>query len=275
MRLLFLGDIVGRVACQAVCSQIPALISDFSLDFVVVNAENAAEGFGITPELADQLFSSGVDVITTGNHIGDNHRVFSYLAEEDRLLRPANYLPLGQTVGKGSGLFTARNGARLMVANVMGRVFMPHSVEDPFSTAAQLVECCLLREQADAIVFDFHAEATSEKQALAHFLDGRISVLVGTHTHVPTADCKILENGTGYISDLGMCGDYDSSLGLHKEEPLNRFLGKKKDRFTVAEGPVTICGVGVNICESSGLVEAIAPFRTGPHLEPATPYFWR
>ncbi|MDI6837436.1 MAG: YmdB family metallophosphoesterase, partial [Rhizobiaceae bacterium] len=187
---------------------------------------------------------------------------------------PANY-PAG-TPGKGSGVFYARNGARVLVANIMGRVFMHPELDDPFTSAEAILSACPLKEQADAIVFDFHAEATSEKQCFGHFVDGRASFVVGTHTHVPTADHQILNGGTAYMSDAGMCGDYDSSLGMEKEEPLNRFISKMpKGRFEAAHGPATICGVGVEISDRTGLAEKIAPLRIGPRLTETIPDFWR
>jgi metallophosphoesterase (TIGR00282 family) len=189
-------------------------------------------------------------------------------------LRPANY-PQG-TPGRGSGLFYARNGARVLVANVMGRVFMHPELDDPFKSAEVILDACPLKEQADAIIFDFHAEATSEKQCFGHFVDGRASFVVGTHTHVPTADAQILNGGTAYMSDAGMCGDYDSSLGMDKEEPLNRFISKMpKGRMEAANGPATICGVGVEISDTTGLAEKIAPLRLGPRLAETVPEFWR
>ena len=273
MRLLFLGDMVGRSGRTAVYEKLPGLISDLKLDFVIVNGENAAGGFGITEEIFHDTIRAGADVVTTGNHVWDQREALDFSRREDRFLRPANF-PKG-TAGKGEGLYIAKNGARVLVSNIMGRVFMHPDLDDPFIAAEKILEACPLGEQADAVFFDFHAEATSEKQCFGHFVDGRASAVVGTHTHVPTADCQILRNGTAYMSDAGMCGDYDSSLGMDKEEPLNRFLSKvPKGRFEAANGPATICGVGIEISDRTGLTEKAAPLRIGAHLEETIPAFW-
>ncbi|MEM5495512.1 YmdB family metallophosphoesterase [Hoeflea sp. AS16] len=273
MRLLFLGDLVGRSGRTAVWNRLPGLIRDFKLDFVVVNGENAAGGFGITEEIFLETLNAGADVVTTGNHVWDQREALVYADRHDRFLRPANY-PAG-TPGRGSNLYIARNGARVLVANIMGRVFMHPDLDDPFAAGEAILSACPLGEQADAVVFDFHAEATSEKLCFAHFVDGRASFVVGTHTHVPTADAQILNGGTAYLSDAGMCGDYDSSIGMDKEEPVNRFVSKiPKGRFEAASGPATICGVAVEISDRTGLAEKIAPLRIGPRLSETFPEFW-
>ena len=273
MRLLFLGDMVGKSGRTAVWERLPGLIADFRLDFVIVNGENAAGGFGITEEIFQETLRAGADVVTTGNHVWDQREALMFAAREERFLRPANY-PKGAP-GRGSGLFVAKNGARVLVSNIMGRVFMHPELDDPFQAAERELSACPLGEQADAVVIDFHAEATSEKMCFAHFVDGRASFVVGTHTHQPTADHQIFNGGTAYITDAGMCGDYDSSLGMDKEEPLNRFLSKvPKGRFEAATGPATICGVGLDISDRTGLAERIAPLRIGPRLEETTPAFW-
>ena len=274
MRLLFLGDMVGKSGRTAVWNRLPGLIRDFRLDFVIVNGENAAGGFGITEEIFLETLDAGADVVTTGNHVWDQREALVYADRQDRFLRPANY-PAG-TPGRGSNLYIARNGARVLVANVMGRVFMHPDLDDPFSAGEAILNACPLGEQADAVIFDFHAEATSEKLCFAHFVDGRASFVVGTHTHVPTADAQILNGGTAYLTDAGMCGDYDSSIGMDKEEPVNRFVSKiPKGRFEAASGPATICGVAVEISDRTGLAEKIAPLRIGPRLSEAYPEFWR
>jgi len=273
MRLLFLGDLVGRSGRTAVWNRLPGLIRDFKLDFVIVNGENAAGGFGITEDIFLETLNAGADVVTTGNHVWDQREALVYADRQDRFLRPANY-PAG-TPGRGSNLYIARNGARVLVANVMGRVFMHPDLDDPFAAGEAILSACPLGEQADAVVFDFHAEATSEKLCFAHFVDGRASFVVGTHTHVPTADAQILNGGTAYLSDAGMCGDYDSSIGMDKEEPISRFVSKiPKGRFEVASGPATICGVAVEISDRTGLAEKIAPLRIGPRLAETMPDFW-
>ena len=273
MRFLFLGDMVGRTGRTAVFEKLPGLVSDWRLDFVVVNGENAAGGFGITEDIFNATLAAGADVVTTGNHVWDQREALSFAPREPRFLRPVNY-PRGAP-GNGSGLFEARNGARVLVANIMGRVFMSPDLDDPFAAAEHLVSTCPLGEQVDAIVFDFHAEATSEKQCFAHFLDGRVSLVVGTHTHVPTADHQILVGGTAYQSDAGMCGDYDSSLGMEKEEPINRFVTKlPRGRYEAAQGPATLCGLAVEISDRTGLAEKVSPVRIGPRLTEVVPDFW-
>jgi len=273
MRLLFLGDMVGRCGRKAVWDSLPGLIHDLRLDFVIVNGENAAGGFGITEDILTATLAAGADAVTTGNHVWDQREALVFAERHEQFIRPANF-PAG-TPGRGASLLTARNGAHVLVANIMGRVFMHPDLDDPFKCAEDILAACPLGTQADAIVIDMHAEATSEKQCLAHFIDGRASLVVGTHTHVPTADHQILTGGTGYISDAGMCGDYDSSLGMDKEEPINRFVTKlPKGRFEAASGPATICGVAVEISDRTGLTERIAPVRLGPRLAEAMPDFW-
>ncbi|EJF80012.1 metallophosphoesterase [Candidatus Bartonella washoeensis Sb944nv] len=273
MRFLFLGDIVGATGCRIVFEQLPQLIEKWQLDFVVVNGENASGGFGITQETYQDLLAIGVDVVTTGNHAFSCNETLHYAYVNDRFLRPANFSK--GMAGRGSGIFTAKNGACILVANILGSVFMPCKVDDPFEAAEKILSSCSLMEQVDAIIFDFHAETTSEKQCFGHFLDGRVSVIVGTHTHIPTADAQILEGGTAYLSDAGMCGDYNSSLGMDKEEPLHRFLYKKRQhRFEPAQGPATLCGLAVELSDKTGLAEKVSAVRIGPHLKPEIPDFW-
>ena len=234
MRLLFLGDLVGRSGRVAVVEALPGLRERYRADFVVVNGENAAGGFGITEPILTELLDAGADVVTTGNHVFDQRETLVFIERADRLLRPINYPP--GTPGRGAGLYKAANGADVLVVNAQGRVFMA-DLDDPFRAVDRELEACPLKTGADAILIDFHAEATSEKQAFAHYVDGRASAVVGTHTHVPTADEQILERGTAYISDAGMCGDFDSVLGMDKEEPLQRFLTKVPERtFSAGAG---------------------------------------
>jgi metallophosphoesterase (TIGR00282 family) len=272
MRLLFLGDLVGRSGRTAVIERLPGLIADNRLDFVIVNGENAAGGFGITEEILRQVLDAGADVVTTGNHVFDQREALVFAARQDRFLRPVNF-PAG-TPGRGAGLYVARNGASVLVINAQGRVFM-EALDDPFAAIDREIALCQLGRDADAIVIDFHAEATSEKQALAHHLDGRVTLLVGTHTHVPTSDYRVMPGGTAYQSDVGMCGDYDSVIGMNHEEPLRRFLAKVPgERFTPADGPGTIAGLAVEVDDSTGLAAAVAPLRLGGILSEAIPRFW-
>ena len=268
MRLLFLGDIMGRAAREAVIRQVPMLRTQYELDFVVVNGENSAGGFGITPDIAEALFEAGVDVISTGNHVWDQQSISGYIAEEPRLLRPLNF-PAG-TPGRGVSLFDVGD-KRVLVINVMGQLFM-ESLDEPFAAVERELAACPLGEVADAIIVDVHAEATSEKMAMGHFCDGRASLVVGTHTHVPTADAQILPNGTAYQTDAGMCGDYDSVIGMEKEEPVNRFVTKLRGgRFGPAQGTPTICGVIVETDNATGTATAIHPLRMGGRLSSAAP----
>jgi metallophosphoesterase (TIGR00282 family) len=269
MRLLFLGDVVGRSGREAVIRELPVMRERFGPDLVVLNGENAAGGFGITEAIYEDLIGAGADVITLGNHAFDQREAMVFIARVDNLLRPLNY-PKG-TPGRGSGVFTARNGGRVLVVNVMGVAKM-EALADPFAAIDDELESCPLKAGCDASVIDFHAELTSEKMALGHFVDGRASLMVGTHTHVPTADHQVLNGGTAYVTDVGMCGDYDSVIGMDKEEPLNRFLRKiPLGRFTPATGPATVSGIAVLTDDATGLALAAAPVRIGGRLEPAWP----
>ena len=272
MRLLFLGDIVGRPGRQAVIEALPELRRRYALDFVAINGENAAGGFGITEPILEEILEAGADVVTLGNHAFDQKEALVFIERQPRLLRPANYPP--GTPGRGAGLFKTASGADVLVVNAMGRIFMPE-LEDPFRAVDAELTACKLKQGADAVVIDFHAEATSEKQALGYFVDGRASVVVGTHTHAPTSDYRVLPNGTAFISDIGMCGDYNSVLGMDIEEPINRFITKiPRQRFEPASGPGTLSGLAVDIDDETGLARACAALRLGPNLEPAAPAFW-
>jgi 2',3'-cyclic-nucleotide 2'-phosphodiesterase len=272
MRILFLGDLVGRSGRTAVIEALPGLRMRYAADFVVVNGENAAGGFGISEQILIELLDAGADVVTTGNHVWDQREALVFIERHDRLLRPINF-PKGAP-GRGAGLYKAANGADVLVINAMGRVFMA-DLDCPFRAVDRELDACGLKTGADAILIDFHAEATSEKQAFAHFVDGRASCLIGTHTHVPTADEQILSRGTAYISDAGMCGDYDSVLGMDKAEPIARFLTKiPNGRFAPSHGEATISGVGIEVDDVTGLARAIAPLRLGGRLSQTEPEFW-
>jgi len=269
MRLLFLGDIVGRPGRTAVSNALPGLIARYAIDFVVINGENAAGGFGITEAILNDVLDAGADCVTLGNHSFDQKDTLVFIERHDRLIRPLNY-PKG-TPGKGSTLLKAKNGADVLVINAMGLVFMP-DLNCPFRAVDAELTACSLKQGADVILLDFHAEATSEKQAMGLFLDGRASIVVGTHTHTPTADARILPGGTAYMTDAGMCGDYNSVLGMDSDEPINRFLTKvPRGRYEPATGPGTLSGMLVDIDDATGLATRVQPFRQGPCLEPAIP----
>ncbi len=268
MKLLFIGDVIGRPGREVVGEELPGLIRTLGLDFVILNGENLAGGFGVTRKIADEIFSLGVDCITTGNHWLDQREILTFIGEDDRVLRPAN-LPAG-TPGRGAGLFQARNGASVLVISPMGRVFMEPQ-DDPFAAVERELSACPLGEGADAVVVDMHAEATSEKMAMGHFCDGRASLVVGTHSHVPTADAQILPGGTAYQTDAGACADYDSVIGMDKHEPLQRFTTKiPGGRFSPATGPATLCGVFVET-GARGLATRIEPVRLGGRLKQTVP----
>ena len=265
MRVLFLGDIVGRAARQAVIEQMPGLRAELGCDFVVVNCENAAGGFGVTPKICEALFDAGVDVLTTGNHVWDKPEIIPYIDTQPRLLRPLN-MPEG-TPGKGVVTHTNAAGKRLTVINAMTNLFM--AANDPvFAALDGALVCQKLGRDADFILVDVHGEATSEKMALGHMVDGRASMLVGTHTHVPTADYRILPGGTAYQTDSGMCGDYDSVIGMNKEAATDRFTGRGNSRLSVALGAVTLCGLLVE-SDSGGMARSVRALRRGGDLVPA------
>ncbi|MCE4226055.1 TIGR00282 family metallophosphoesterase [Methylobacterium sp. C25] len=272
MRLLFLGDIVGRPGRHVVTDRLPALRERWRLDCVVINGENAAGGFGITESICDEVLGAGADVITLGNHSFDQREALVFIERQPRLIRPANYPP--GTPGRGATVIETRSGARVLVVNVMGRLFID-PMDDPFTAVDRELASCPLRDAADAVIVDVHAEATSEKEAFGWHLDGRASLVVGTHTHVPTADHRILPGGTAYLTDAGMCGDYDSMLGMQKEEPLRRFLQKTPgSRLEPAQGEGTLCGIAVETDDATGLAKSVSAVRLGPHLEETWPRAW-
>ncbi|HKF09872.1 MAG TPA: TIGR00282 family metallophosphoesterase [Xanthobacteraceae bacterium] len=272
MRILFIGDIVGRSGRAILLERLGALVQGWKLDFVALNGENAAGGFGITEAIYQDFVDAGVDVITGGNHSWDQKEALVFIERAPKLLRPINY-PTG-TPGRGVALIEAKNGARVLVVNAMGRIFMD-PLDDPFAAVERELTVCPLKQAADAIIVDIHGEATSEKQAMGHFCDGRASLVVGTHTHVPTADHQILPRGTAFISDVGMTGDYDSVIGMDKGEPLTRFLRRISGaRFEPALGEATLCALAVETDDVSGLARRIAAVRLGGRLEEARPQFW-
>ncbi|WP_421951001.1 TIGR00282 family metallophosphoesterase [Pelagibacterium sp.] len=268
MRLLFLGDVMGRAGREVVTERLPELIERCRFDFVIVNGENASHGRGITEAHYEVLRDAGADVVTLGDHAFDQRELMTAIERHDTLIRPINFPP--GAPGRGATMVTGRNGHQVLVVNALGRVFMP-PMDDPFRAVDNAIANCPLGEQADAIVVDFHAEATSEMQGMGHYLDGRVSLVVGTHTHIPTSDHRILRGGTGLMSDAGMCGDYDSVIGMEPEEPLNRFIsGLATARFTPSEGEATLCGVAIET-DRDGLCRQIEPVRIGGTLSQAVP----
>ena len=272
MRILFLGDVVGRPGRTAVVDALPGLRRRWALDCVVVNGENAAAGFGITETICDDLLAAGADAVTLGNHSFDQREALVFIERQPRLLRPINYPATAP--GRGATLIETATGARLLVINAMARLYMD-PLDDPFAAVERAVSEAPLGEVSDAILVDFHGEATSEKQAMGHYLDGRVSVVVGTHTHVPTADHRILSGGTAYMSDAGMCGDYDSVLGMARDEPVRRFVEKTPGaRLEAAGGEGTLSGVAIETDDRTGLAVRIAAVRIGPWLSESLPLFW-
>jgi 2',3'-cyclic-nucleotide 2'-phosphodiesterase len=272
MRLLFVGDVVGRTGRMVVTERLPGLIRNWKLDCVIVNGENAAGGFGITETIYKEFIEAGADAVTLGNHAWDQKEALVFIERAPRLVRPINY-PAG-TPGRGAALVEAKNGGRVLVVNAMGRVFM-EPLDDPFAAVDRELTACALGAGTDAIIIDMHAETTSEKQAMGHFCDGRASIVVGTHTHAPTADLRILPAGTAFMSDVGMTGDYDSVIGMTKDEPLQRFLRRiPSSRFETASGPATLCGMAVETDPATGLAQRVSAVRLGGALEPAAPAFW-
>jgi 2',3'-cyclic-nucleotide 2'-phosphodiesterase len=272
MRILFVGDVVGRSGRAAVTERLPQLKRDWKLDCIVVNGENAAGGFGITEQIYAEMIDAGADVITGGNHSWDQREALVFIERAPRLVRPLNYPP--GTPGRGMVLFETTNGARVLVINLMGRVFMD-PLDDPFALAERELSACALKTGADAIIVDMHCEATSEKQAMGHFCDGRASLVVGTHTHVPTSDHRVLSGGTAFITDVGMTGDYDSVIGMSKSEPVHRFVRRiSSGKFEPALGPATLAAIAVETDDATGLATRIAPVRLGGRLEEARPGFW-
>jgi 2',3'-cyclic-nucleotide 2'-phosphodiesterase len=260
MKLLFCGDVVGRAGRDAVLLGVPKLQAELGLDFVVVNADNAAAGFGVTPALCMDFFGCGTDVITGGDHIWDQRDIIPYLSKEKRLLRPSNFPE--KTPGAGHAIYTAKNGKKVMVIHLLGQVFHKEYTNCPFAEVDRILESVRLGGSVDVIIVDFHAEATSEKMAMGQYLNGRVSMVVGSHTHVPTMDARILSKGTAYQTDAGMCGDYNSVIGFKSEAPLERFLSKmKKIRLEPAVGEGTLCGFLVETDDATGLAKSCKPIQ--------------
>ena len=264
MKILFLGDVVGVAGRSMIYNNLLSEIKNNKIDFVIVNGENAADsGVGITEEICKDFFNCGVDVITTGNHVWDQKEIMPYIEKENRLLRPENLF--NPSPGKGFGIFNAKNGMKVGVLNLMGNVFMK-KCEDVFEISEKFLKQNKLKEDYDLLVVDFHGEITSEKNAIGHFFDGKATLVVGTHTHIPTNDARILKSGTGYQTDAGMCGDYDSVIGMNTENSLNRFLKKNSTKHFPALGEATLCGVIVDCNIETGLANNIESYISGGQL---------
>jgi 2',3'-cyclic-nucleotide 2'-phosphodiesterase len=260
MKLLFLGDVVGRSGRDAVVKYLPKLRTEKKLDFILVNGDNAAGGFGITPAIAKDFFEVGADAVTGGDHIWDQKEIVPYLSQEKRLLRPQNFPD--RTPGNGMGMYKTAGGKNVFVLHLLGQVFHREHTNCPFATADRVLEKVKLGRDADFILVDFHAEATSEKMAMGRYLNGRVSAVVGSHTHVPTADARVLEKGTAYHTDGGMCGDYNSVIGFEESGPLERFLTKiSKNRMEPAAGEATLCGTYIETDDATGLATACQVFQ--------------
>jgi len=271
MRLGFFGDVVGRSGRAAVAEHLPRVRAELALDFVIVNGENAAGGFGITESTAQEIFQAGADCITLGNHSWDQPEALTYILREQRLLRPYNYPQTLQIPGRGAQLFTTPAGKRVFVVQIHGSAFM-EPLDDPIQGVARALEEAPLRRVADAVIVEIHAEATAEKMTLAHYVDGRATLVVGCHTHIPTADCQVLANGTAYQTDAGMCGDYDSVIGMKKAPIVQRAATRlPSERKSPADGPATLCGVYVESDDNTGLAKSIEPIRIGGRLQETMP----
>ena len=265
MRILFLGDVVGSSGCAKLTKDLPSQKKQRNIDFVIVNGENADEsGVGLTKKICEKFFSSGVDVITTGNHVWDQKEIMNFIENEQRLLRPKNFFE--PSPGKGFEIFTTSNNFKVGVLNLMGNVFMKKS-NDVFETANQFLNEFKLKEDFDFLVVDFHGEITSEKNAIGHYFDGKASLVVGTHTHIPTNDTRILKKGTAYQTDVGMCGDYDSVIGMNKENSINKFMKKESIKHFPANGDSTLCGVIVECNLETGLAKKVESYIFGDQLK--------
>jgi len=269
MNILFLGDVVGRAGREGAAAALPKLRDALKIDLAIINGESASHGFGLAPDMAQSLFAAGADVITLGNHAWDRKEIVPYMAEHPRVIRPLNFPP--GTPGGGSILVELADGRRALVMNAMGRLFMD-PLDCPFRLTTVELSKYKLGHSVAAIVIDFHAEATSEKMAYAHSFDGEVSLVVGTHTHCPSADHQILPGGTAFQSDAGMCGDYDSVIGMGKDIATARFWRKLPgERLNPAEGEATICGTFVQTSDATGLAVRIEPIRTGGRLSQTLP----
>lgn len=270
MKILFLGDVVGRAGRAAVAEVLPRLRQEWRLDFVVVNGENASGGMGLTGDHARAILQAGADCITLGDHAFDQKDMLQFIETEPRVLRPLNYAK--DAPGRGQGVFSDARGRKVLVCQALGQVFMKRCFDDPFSAVDAVLRAHPPGGAVQASLVDIHCEATSEKMGMGHFCDGRASVVVGTHTHVPTADAQILPGGTAFQSDAGMCGDYNSVIGMEKTEPMRRFVtGMARGRFQPAMGDVTLSGLYVETDDRTGKATRVVMVRQGGRLEQTGP----
>ena len=270
MKILFLGDVMGRAGRRAVTERLAKLREAWKLDFVVVNGENATSGHGLSGSHAKGLFDAGADVVTLGDHAFDQKDMLTFCEQDKRIIRPLNFAK--GAPGAGAQVFSDRRGRKILVAQVLGQVFMKRAFDDPFSAVDTVLRKYPLGGAVQAALIDVHCEATSEKMAMGHWCDGRASVVVGTHTHVPTGDAQILQKGTAFQSDAGMCGDYNSVIGMNKEEPMRRFItGMVKGRFEPANGDATLSGLYVETDDRTGLATRVQMVREGGRLMQSTP----
>lgn len=265
MRILFLGDVVGRDARDAVIEKLPEIKENYKIDLAIVNGENAVNGFGITAQVCNDFYKAGVDCITTGNHVWDQRSIVAHIDNDKKLVRPSNYPR--SAPGRGYTIIEDAKGRKLLVINLIGRVYM-EALDDPFAEIDKILKTNRLKGNVDAIFVDMHAEATSEKVAMGHYCDGRVTAVIGTHTHIPTGDAHILSGGTAYQTDAGMCGVFDSVIGNDKDAAINRLLGKvPKDRLKPAVGGVTLCGNIIDVDRETGLAKKIQMLRIGGDLQ--------
>jgi len=264
MNILFLGDLVGENCVYFLKKNLRKICIKYNINFVITNGENVAEGYGITPNISDALFEVGVDVISTGNHVWDRREIIPYIAKKDNLLKPNNLT--NQSAGQGFILYETKTNKKILVINLLCNLFMRRS-DNLFESVKNIMNNYMLKKNCDAIIIDIHGEAASEKQALANYLDGKVTAVIGTHTHVPTSDLRILPNGTAYQTDAGMCGDYDSVIGMDKNNSLNRFMRLNSVKHFPAEGEATLSGVIVDCNIETGLANKIDSYIFGGQLD--------
>ena len=262
MRILFCGDVVGRSGRKVIIENLSKIKSEHQIDFTIINCDNASGGFGINRAAHQELLDAGADVLTGGDHIWDQREINSFINDSKRLLRPMNFPK--SCPGVGARIFTTAADKKVLVVHLLGQVFIKYHVLCQFEAVAQLLENNKMAQDVDAIFVDFHAEATSEKMAMGKFLDGKVTAVIGSHTHIPTSDHHIMKSGTAYQSDAGMCGDYDSVIGMEKNIPLQMFLHKRKfDKMEPAKGPATLCATIIEVDDTSGLAKKILPIKFG------------